>query len=236
MKLLVACPVRDRAWILPLWHSHLLDALPSGVELECLFLAGTDDAETLAVVREIGDVIEVEESGPGVSFLGVEFGAKNRQWDIPKFDHMVTIRNRLMEEAVKRSPDRYLSLDSDILLHPEALTNLIESSSSYDLVGGKAYMGPGVASPSAANMRYLSGMTRITSAGPCRVDVIMAIKLMNPAAFGKASYVTHRQGEDIGFCLDAKRKGLTIGYDGRVCSKHIMTREALHQYDKRCGF
>jgi hypothetical protein len=79
------------------------------------------------------------------------------------------------------------------------------------------------------------GLIRVDGRGCHKADVIMAVKLMSPAAYN-VDYEVHRQGEDIGWSIAARKKGVKLGWDGRTVSKHLMTKDALDKIDKRVGF
>jgi hypothetical protein len=67
------------------------------------------------------------------------------------------------------------------------------------------------------------------------VDVIMAMKLMKPSAYW-VDYRDHEQGEDVGWSIACQEQHLRLGWDGRVCSKHVMKPEQLDPIDARCGY
>jgi hypothetical protein len=134
-------------------------------------------------------------------------------------------------------PTLFLSLDSDIFLHRDALKMLVEGVPRFSAVGGKAYMTPtSTMFPSFMNFPRQGAIERYDHAsGPVPVDVIMACKLMTSAAYN-IDYVYHDQGEDIGWSLACKAAGLQLGWDGRVTNKHAMAPEMVSIIDERVGF
>lgn len=101
------------------------------------------------------------------------------------------------------------------------------------LLVGKAYMSKaGVANPSYANFNKQGSLVRSDSCGVFPVDVIMAIKLMKPSAYN-VDYKPARQGEDIGWSLHCKEKGLKLGWTGEVTSRHVMSKKDLDKNDIR---
>jgi hypothetical protein len=136
------------------------------------------------------------------------------------------------------NPHYFLSVDSDVFLHPQAVALMGETIERYDAVGGKCYMSPeGTWAPSYAMLNHgAESLYRPDQHGSVfTVDVIMALKLMSPAAYG-INYRYHQQGEDIGWSIECKRAGLRFAWDGRVISKHAMSPEAAEMVDVRCGF
>lgn len=159
-----------------------------------------------------------------------------RDWCEARYHHMVWLRNVLLAEVRRLEPRWFLSLDSDILLAPGVLANLLETAETYDAVGGKCYMTPdGTMCPSYADTINLYGMRRDDTDQVIPVDTIMAIKLMGPAAYA-VDYQFHFHGEDLGWSAAVKAKGLSLGWDGRVASKHVMSPEVLDKLDPRCGY
>ena len=172
------------------------------------------------------DVVEIEE----------EFRPYKRIWNTPRLRHMAHIRNVLLGHVRKLEPDVFWSLDSDILVAPGVFDSASAMLGEYDAVGTKCYMSSNRAAPSFAMLPSPArGLLRPDSEGQLKVDVIMASKLMSPAAY-EIDYVVHPQGEDVGWSILARRSGLELGWDGTVCSKHVMEQRNLDTIDPRCGY
>jgi hypothetical protein len=170
-------------------------------------------------------LIPVEQEMPG----GRNWGEQSRLHD------MVHLRNELLLYVRKRDPELFFSLDSDILLHKDSLRNLLETVQNYDAVGGKTYMTRvGTMCPSYAQIRD-NRIRRSDFNGVTKVGAIMAMKLMTQQAYW-VDYKYDSLGEDIGWSKNCKERGVTLGFDGRACSKHVMERADLFKTDKRCGF
>lgn len=237
MKLLVGCPVLHREWILPSWFAHVQRAFEHlqennahDWELEFIFVG---DKET---DRETYDIAVF---GPvaGVHWIDVLDTRQRdeREWNPPRYQRMVDLRNELLFEVRDLAPDLFLSLDSDILLHPQALIEMIrvlDDEHAYEntkvAVGGKVYLSQyGVECPSWANIGRDGSIRRSNSSGTFPVDVIMAVKLMTPAAYG-VDYRFDKQGEDTGWSKAARESGVRLVWTGKVTSKHVFSRY-------RCG-
>lgn len=227
-KVLIGCPVRKRAWILAEWHRYAREsAEKAGVETEFLVLIPSYDEETLKVCKEL----EIEH----IRITEEEDFDGDRLWNRDRYFHMVALRNNLLQEVRKIEPDFFLSLDSDILLHPDCLGNMLESTARFDAVGGRAYMTDiGKWCVSWANVTGGGGLIRDDYDDVRAVGAIMAIKLMSRKAYN-IDYAEHIMGEDIGWSLNC-RGSVKIGVDGRVVNKHVMKPEQLHEIDKRCGY
>lgn len=233
-ELLIGCPIRSREWILQSWFAHAEQAAAyAGLVPTYLFVIDhRDRSEQMiqdlcaAAGRELR-ICHVDEDGGRVDV---------RDWCEARYHHMVWVRNVLLAEVRRLEPTWFLSLDSDILLAEPVLRNLIESADSYDAVGGKCYMTTdGTHCPSCAITVNVYGMLRENTDRVTPVDVIMAIKLMSPDAYA-VDYQYHFHGEDLGWSAAVKAKGLKLGWDGRVTSKHVMAPELLDVVDDRCGY
>lgn len=233
MKLAIGCPIRDRSWIIDPWFFYLDQALKElGGELDVsfFFVAAKNEPSLLSYLgRDDINIINSEE----------EVSSYERRWDLSAYSKMTDLRNNLLKAVRKFNPDYFLSLDSDILLHPLALVNMFELMDKFNpiAVGGKCYMQPvGRSAPSYGvwNDHHFNRFHRPDSDGFMSVDILMAIKLMSRSGYN-TDYTPHELGEDCGWSIAAKQLG-KLYWDGRVTSKHVMSQEWLNRLDKRCGF
>ena len=233
MKLLVGCPTRNRTWILEKWRDHVEGATPGSWDLEYLFVIGEDDTETFELIKDWKrtHIVFVEEQDPGMI----------RSWGKPgRYDHMVFLRNTMLSKVRHLNPDLFLSLDSDILLGQDTIRNMYETLTKYefDAVGGLTWFDP--VDPLCTNVAKWvssskSGFKRVQSRGTHKVDIIMGIKLMTPAAYN-VDYCYHHLGEDLGWNKNMFLAGKQMGLDGRTANKHIMKPEYMDRKDKRVGW
>lgn len=237
IDLLVGCPVYHREWILDYWWNHVeRSCYRAGITPGYAFLLDRRDRNSELLLRE-----KALAFGRTAELLLVDEGNRAqelRNWTSQdRLEHMVWIRNKLLNLVRQICPLYFLSVDSDILLHPDAVKNLLETGMKFDAVGGRTYMDPvGVYAPSYAN---ISGnghaLERPDYDGILEVQVIMALKLMGPEAY-LVDYSYDDRGEDIGWSLACAEAGLSLGWDGRVVSKHVMFPWMLEAPDPRCGF
>lgn len=232
MNLLIGCPVLRRDWIIAEWYRYAVCAAEVA-DLDPIFILVGDQVRDptfpalQAVMRhELVIVDEPEE----------DRSEDVRDWNHERFRRMVTLRNRLLERVRQLQPDYFLSLDSDILIHPDALSAMKSHTDRWSAVGGKTHMTHrGTNHPSYATLTRMMGLHRPDSDGVFAVDVIMAIKLMTRQAYS-VDYEWARQGEDIGWSKACKAGGLKLGWVGTVTSKHVMRPEDLYVVDPRCGY
>lgn len=228
----VGCPVAHRAWVLDAWFDHVEAACEAAdVEPRYVFVGDPERDRSFKVIGRRAtecDVIAVP-NGKGDDV---------RRWDQGRYRQMVELRNLLLGLVRDIGPSFFLSLDSDILLHPDVLNVLLEDmeKDDYDAIGGRCFMTQtGRSCPSWARLSPRGALQRYDSDGYFAAQIIMAIKLMRPTAY-HIDYELHIQGEDIGWSLACQRAGLKLGWDGRLASKHVLAPHLLNLLDPRVGF
>lgn len=237
--IVVGCPVRRREWIIEQWVDHVERAC-SKADMEPVYSFVVDRNDPTVdqlrlLLPERAVVWNWEVTGSSST------GIDQRVWNVARFETMVHLRNQLLKTVRAISPRYFWSVDSDILVHPDALKLSLDAFNSFDAVGGKCFMYPtGTEYPSCGWYQPPEGLFRrtIDTEGVIPVGVIMAMKLMAPEAY-KINYVFDRyaqQGEDVAFSVACTLAGLKLGWDSRVCSKHVMQPEHLNRYDERCGW
>lgn len=238
MHVIVGCPVRARAWIMPTWFDHVeAAACFAGVSPQFAFAVDPTD-ETVPTLRlhlSGGDALlyldETDHPYP-------EDGDTLRSWGTPRVQHMVAIRNSLLAHVRSVGPDVFISVDSDVLLAQQTLADLLESLQRFDAVGGGTWMDErDHRIQSCGWVEGMAGFVRKHVPGPAVIPmgVIMAVKAMSPAAYA-IDYAYERNGEDVGWSLACASAGVRLGWDNRHPSKHVMRRHQLETIDVRCGF
>jgi hypothetical protein len=238
MTLVVGTPVWRREWVLGQWFWFLEQACKTAeIEPSYVFVVDTRDHATEQVIRDACathgrelHVVHVNEDQ--------DQSRTDRSWNTDRYRHMVWLRNTMLAKVRELDPDLFLSLDSDVLLHADAIGRMIGllDERTWVAVGSKCYLEPiGTRSPNYAFLHNYDALARPDSTHAFGVDVIMAIKLMTRLAY-TVDYEFHRNGEDIGWSKALTRRGGTLGWDGGICSKHVMLPAALGTVDPRCGY
>ena len=236
-RLLVGCPVLHREWVLEHWYDHLqVAATAVGITPELVFAGSrTTDPATFEIIDRLPDVAAIVDTAETKH-------DDRRDWGFRKarYGHMVYVRNALLEEVRRLAPDLFFSLDSDILLHHDTIRSLLDALDQHPewgAVGARCHLFcTGNRHPSWANITRMGTLRRVDQPGGLfKVDVLLAAKLMRPAAYN-VDYAYHPTGEDAGWALNCKTAGVTLGWDGRTCSKHLYTRDDLARTDRRVGF
>ena len=232
-KMLIGCPVKDRNWILPFWKIYVEAAVPSKIQFEYVFAVGKEDQETLDLLSNWPNV--------HIVLLDEKYSKYKRNWGDPgRLSFMTYARNELLKKVRELNPNYFLSLDSDILIQRDCISNLLATIREHDkyevaAVGARQYMDQTDPSCTSGAVFTRNGFSRIQDFGIHRAELIMAVKLMNRRGFN-VDYEDHRHGEDIGWCKAVARNGYTLMYDARVANKHVMHPEWLGIVDKRVGF
>lgn len=226
--MLVGCPIRDRTWILPRWREHALVALERAIIEPCfLFVVGSDDEDTIKMVTSWPDT--------EVILIDEPTGPAQRNWDNKdRLTHMAEIRNIMLKRVREIDPDLFLSLDSDMLLDPRAISCMVQVLYSMSpqcwAVGGKASMNKG--DNHCPSFGYFlpgqAGIRRFDYDEMLKVDVIMAIKLMTRQAYS-VDYSYHESGEDYAWSRSVFSAGGSLWWDGRVTNKHIMVKDSASE-------
>lgn len=223
----MGCPVASREWILPLWFEHVEEAFrQADLTPAYTFVLDMADEPTYACIQAHVDMLErfcffrhVHE--PDLERL------KLREWNEDRYHRMVFLRNKLLEGVRRYRPPYFLSLDSDILLHPQALVGMLEVMNDpvrkAGVVGSKAFLGMGDWLPTYAQHDGLGGLRRQDVDYVTPAQILMAVKLMTPAAYN-VDYAWSHQGEDIGWSDACRAAGLNLWFDGRYKSNHVMER------------
>ena len=220
MNVLVACPIKDRAWAIPHWYQGL-DENADAANIHMLALLSPSEDNTEQVLKEYNiEVVYDDEPGRPVHEIN------DHQWGlISKFEYMARLRNRLVDIALEGDYDYFFSLDSDIVLPKYGLMKLLHYMKTH----------PGVCSPSVnmvqsgvawnvmnwtnPGVAFAANRTRIPQEG--RADIIMAAMLLDKKGL-ECRWAAHMAGEDVGFCLDAESQGIPRWWYPEVRCQHLM--------------
>lgn len=247
MRVAVGCPVRNRAWIFPHWVEHVRTAFDVvGLKPHWIFAIGIGPTGHDDGTHKMATDLYKTDPGIWCDINEPETKTTRENWTDERLSQMADYRNRLLEMVRVDQPDLFLSVDSDILLHPCALMTLLDTISKehmvagalteYAAVGGKTFLSEASRHLTTyGTLNSNGGIRRQDSDGVFSTEILMALKLMSPAAYN-IPYSYHRSGEDIGWSLNCKAAGLTLGWDGRITSKHCMRPEHLERVDRRVGW
>lgn len=234
MKLMIGCPVLHRDWILERWFDHVEAAAEkAGVtDFTYIFVGDPEhDPKTFEIIKR-----RTRPGGTYTSPVPDGRSSDQREWNRRRFQRMVELRNRLLSGVRISGPDAFLSLDSDILLHEDAIAALLSNFDPAGAVGGKCYLSKvGTKAPSWGKLSRAGKLQRVDSVGTFPVDVLMAIKLMGPDAYA-VDYKFDTEGEDTGWSKNARTAGVRLRWVGAPASKHVWGPDYLDKVDPRVGW
>lgn len=244
MRILVGCPVYERAWILPKWFESV-QVLRAYGDLSFVFAYTPSEDNTLELLTNAPGPVSILYHTDGVHSI-------ERNWGTPRIRTMADMRNRLLDFAAETQPDIYFSLDSDVLL-PQSLSlrgifgklHKVGEGGDVPFMGGVwdafaplVYLGPGDVTNAFTGIPGRP-LHRVRDTSLVRqVTVICAAKLMRPAIFSdpRVRYDLDGRGEDFAWSLAAIKSGYKLGWMPEVKCKHIMERTQLDRFDKRIGW
>ena len=243
MKLIIGCPIYKREWIFPYWIMAIeRQSIPLD-DVGFVFVVSSSDEGTISLINRWK-----EYSKKKVGFFDVVIkddvahhthDPKSRQWTMSKYHNMVDLRNTLLKEVRKHQPDYFFSLDSDIIIHNSSTIELLIShiKDGADAVSPLMFMTPmGTDFPSVmtwiGEKSEKANRARSYPLGTYfKADIIMAAKMMSKEVYNNVDYVFHSQGEDLGWCAEAHRKGFTELYSASyIYAPHIMHEEMLKPF------
>lgn len=225
-KVMIGCPVRNRAWILPRYLQHLKKLEFPSEKIEYCFVINDCVDETLDILESFA----YEQSSP-VKLIRINFGQnQGHERGNYSFSRLASLRNLLLNGFLDSACDYLFSVDSDILLPPSALRCLLEDNC--DIVSALVCNGHELGNQkifnilSRKNGRWMH-LLEFPRDRIFQVDCTGAAYLIKRGvieAYG-VRYSTAMGAEDIGFCQSASSKGIKIYCDGRIECNHIMREE-----------
>jgi hypothetical protein len=246
MHVLIGAPVYDRSWILPDYFAAIEAQDFPLSDVGFIFTVSPDDEETVQCLRDFGEAhpelrefdIFVDTTNPHTAHA-----EGFRSWPREKYHTMSNFRNGLLDRAKAIGPDRYLSLDTDIILeNPRTISELVQltAASGLDAVAPLLFMTPegmdfpnsmSWASPQAGDgMAGREPLYKYPFGKVFRSDVIMAAVMMTRAVYENTRYKWHKQGEDLGWSGDCHARGYRLHIASYLYAAHIMSRAALATY------
>lgn len=242
MFVLVGCPVYDRAWILPDWFEAIANQDFPLEDIGFIFETAPNDHETFSALIDFRDAhpelrcFEIYENGSEIHKSHPE---GMRSWPTERYTTMSNLRNSLLEKVKTIKPDRYFSLDSDIILEdPRTISELCQLTSlpTIDAISPLTFMTmEGTDFPNTMTWGPPGQLARRKRSGyPIgtlfKSDIIMAAVMMKPNVFKNARYSWHKQGEDLGWSQDCQKYGFGLYVASYIYSAHIMSRAGLAKY------
>lgn len=239
MFVLIGSPIYKRNWILPDWFDAILAQDFDVRNIGFVFLVSPEDQETVQLLIDYSTKYPfrcldiVVDDDPKIH---VEHPPQQRTWTQDRYKSMSKFRNELLDQAICREPDRYFSLDSDILLEdPSTIRELVQLTAALDAVSPLSFMTPdNVKFPNVMSWVDREKAVRVNELYQIgklfQVDVIMAAVMMSKQVYSKTRYLPHRQGEDLGWSQSCRDLGFKLYSASYLYAPHIMYAERLREY------
>lgn len=225
MRLVIGCPIAERAWAIPDWYDALVKASTDidNVSFVCVYTPSSDDTKQLLVDR---DVVILS----GSSITRPRSRLDNHRWEQPEYKYMAYLRNQLIDHCVRVRADYFLSIDSDIVWPDRPITELIETMDRCRFSAASPLVNMMRPPDEAWNYMFWQGGQgyakrehRFAHDKPFAVDVIMAAMLIDHVNFHRVRWMSHPQGEDIGWSVNAYAEKQHLGVDPTFVCEHRMT-------------
>lgn len=240
MWVLIGCPVYAREWILPYWFRAIEQQDFPLDQVGFIFEVAPDDHHTVdALFCWHGRHPEVRCFDVRVNTevqhrAHLDGGPRN--WNHTRYATMVLMRNKLLDRVCCMEPDRYFSLDTDMLLSdPTTISQLVTLTEELEAVAPLAYMTKeGTEFPNV--MTWIPGVSRAARQNPYPLgtvfpaDVIMACKMMRPEVYQRTRYRHHTQGEDLGWSQHCRELGFKLWSASHIYVPHVMHPSMLPGY------
>lgn len=228
-RVMVGCPVRNRAWVLPVYLTALTQMNYPPEALEFCFVINNCQDDTPFILEYFARqcsspvrLVEEHSSRPG--------GYKRGYYSLSQ---LADLRNRLLREFLDSSCTHLFSVDSDIIVPEFALQILLADNCpvvSALVCNGHELGDPGIFNvlnrDDEGNYRHIRD---IPAGCLFPVDCTGAACLITREVIEGCGvrYASDKGAEDIGFCQEVRRKGLGIYCDSRVEGRHLMNEGML---------
>lgn len=230
-KVVIGCPIRNRAWILP----EYLSALES-IDYDnkhFLFLENDSDDGTKDLLIDFSNRLV-----NAVTFLhdfkvyGHVPNESRDEYGHEGYGHLAKLRNKFLELFLMTDCDYLLSVDSDVIVPPDILTQLLKHSNQDTIIGAAISNIPGQPLDGHTPGNFMvnhNGLPMHPNPYPLHglmsVDVIGAVYLIPRKVLESGvRYDSHSQGEDIPFCVKAAEKCFQMRVMMDVKCEHRMIK------------
>lgn len=124
-RILVASPVNQRYEILQKFAQSLMNLRKDGLSLEYFFIDDNTQNESSRLLLNLNRILKgiIVSSGEAALYVKDE---RIHHWDAASLQKMSRLRNEIMSIAKEKEVDYLFFVDSDLLLHPDTLINLVE--------------------------------------------------------------------------------------------------------------
>lgn len=220
MQVMIGCPVRNRAWILPLYLQHLTALSYPSDQVEYCFVINDSQDETELILQEFARLFPVR--------LLYDNSSRPGGWQrgFYQFSRLAQLRNRLLDAFLQSDCHYLFSVDSDILVPPHALQQLLQAGK--DMVSALVCNGAEIGDDQFYNIfnwenDRLLPIRNFPRNQVFPVDCTGAACLIKRRVIEAGVRYNSSWGpEDIGFCREVKKHGFAIFCHGSIECVHVM--------------
>lgn len=225
-KIAIGCPVRNRAWVLDDYLSAL-HAIDYPYKEYLFLLNNNEDASG----TKLQDFME-EHAGLLYERYDEEApGHQRGEYNANHYSHLAAVRNAFIDLFLQNMTcDYLLSIDSDIIVPPNIVTQLLPLTDTKTITAAaisnipeKPLDGHTPGNFMIDIKGFIQHPLKYPMSGIMGVDVIGAVYLIPRSVLESGvRYGPHPQGEDIFFCWSAKEKGYHLFVNLDVQCEHRM--------------
>jgi hypothetical protein len=239
VKVIVGAPVADRAWALPHWFGCLYRQTRPPDEFVFVVNDAPDEGKTRRLLHELGpDVPQLSYGIDRTPFVPREKRASLPAEDV--YRGFAYRRNQLRRLVLRREPDVFLSLDTDIMLeNPRTIERLLAMLDDAPVAAPLLFLHPLGPASECFNAGFWQGgdpgsperawrrAVPEEAHGTIPIDIPMAAVAMRREVLYRCEYRWHECGEDMGFAQDLDQHGFDCLWDTDLECRHVMNPEAL---------
>jgi hypothetical protein len=250
-KILISCPIQNRAWILPYYLEHIKNLNYPKHLISFYFIINncTDNSHSILkdFVKQNQDYKSIKIDVLNNSNLPRNFDnrTENTRHNLT-YQWLSELRNKMLDECINSDCDYLISIDSDILVNPEAVNKLI--SQNLDICAGLIYNGyyqspqephkfPNILKRSNHGYAhfcnyYVKNPLEAPENKLVEIDFTGAIIAIskNVCANTKIRYFSADQGEDESFSKTAQQQGYKLFCSLDNYNQHIMGQSFLQKF------
>lgn len=228
IRVMIGCPVRNRAWVLPFYLDCLQKLDKSLAEVRYCFIINNCSDASPQILTEFArqepervNLIFKDYPNPG--------GFRRGEYS---FSRLAELRNLLLQAFLESDCDYLFSLDSDILVPSHTLSQLLQDKC--DVVSALVCNGHEIRDARIYNILAQGRERNYLHIVDFPRDQIFPVDCTGAACLIKRGvieagvrYSGKRGGEDIAFCEAATDLGFAIYCDGRVECLHCMNEKLV---------
>ncbi len=230
-RILIACPVRNREKIFPEYLDRLLTLKYPRDRVSFYFIVNNSEDRTEEILWEFASRYEMFYEDVRIQRVTFDnLPADNRSANVRMrlYSPLAVMRNMIRDWAITTGVDYIFSVDSDILLEPNHLQQLL--SHGKDCVAGLISNCPAT---NRENLLYYNEARdkfyrkdgnggAFGQTGLIQVDLTGAVMLISRHAFLSGQWGEGLSGEDEGFARYMRRAGIEMFVDCDCRPEHVM--------------